>query len=512
MKTKKIFLKATLLLFLSIGVIGCSEEFLDVNDNPNDPPISTPSLTLPVAQQNFAYLNATSMVYLGQFMMYNWATPSNWSANTDLMTYNVTSNFYTTIFETSYAKILKDLTYVENYFDASGAVDYSAYDAIAETIKGFQYQYLVDLYGDVPYTEANLRGANPTPVYDDSEFIYKSVIDSLTSAAVLALNLPENAENPGLQDIIFHGNMTDWAQFANSIKLRMLIRMSETGQDAYIMEQIALIDANGAGYIDEIVAANPTDNLGSPGYTNNAGQQNPFYGYVGFTPSGTETDRYDFTVATDFIIEKLTAFNDPRLERLYAPSAAAGEFKGVEQATALPGTGFTSADLSHVGPGLLVSADQEQAIMLESEVLFLLAEAALRGFIPGGEAAAQEYYQAGIEESFEFLGVEEPLISAEEYYSQGIINVGWDASPNKLEAIITQKWIALNGTASIESWVEWIRTGYPNELPIPDESGGIRPVSLLYPVSELARNAENVPPQTKADAFSNYPFWAVNNN
>ena len=505
MKTKKIFLKATLLLFLSLGVISCSEDFLDVNDNPNDPPISTPSLTLPVAQENFAELNATAMVYLGQFLMYNWATPSNWSANTDLITYNVTSNFYTTIFETSYASILKDLTYVENYVDASGAVDYSAYDVIAETIKGFQFQYLVDLYGDVPYTEANLRGANPTPVYDDSEFIYKSVIDSLTTAAVVALNLPENAEDPGLQDIIFHGDMVEWAKFANSIKLRMLIRMSETGQDAYIREQLALIDANGAGFIDETVAANP-------GYSNNAGQQNPFYGYVGFEPSGTETDRWDYTVATDYVIETLTSFNDPRLERLYAPSDAAGEFKGVEQSTALPGTGFTSADLSHVGPGLLVSSEQEQAIMLESEVLFLLAEAALRGYIEGGEAAAELYYQQAIEESFEFLGVEEPGVTAEEYYSQNIVNVGWDASPNKLEAIITQKWIALNGTASIESWVEWIRTGYPDALPIPDESGGIRPVSLLYPVSELARNSENVPPQTQADAFSNYPFWAVNNN
>src|SRR5690606_12749834 len=97
MKTKNIVLKSMLLL-LSFGIFSCSEDFLDVNDNPNDPPISTPSLSLPVAQQTFAALNGTTMVNLGQFMVYNWSVPSNWSAMGDEMRYQVTSNFYTTIF------------------------------------------------------------------------------------------------------------------------------------------------------------------------------------------------------------------------------------------------------------------------------------------------------------------------------------------------------------------------------------------------------------------------------
>lgn len=500
MKTKKIIFKSAFLLLVSLGIVSCSDDFLDVNDNPNDPPISTPSLTLPVAQQSFTSLNSTSMVYLGQFLMYNWAVPSNWSAQGDLIRYNVTSNFYTNVFETSYSSVFKDLTYIENYVDGSGAVDYGAYDVIAETIKGFQYQYLVDLYGDVPYTEANQRGDNPTPKYDDGETIYKAVIDSLTTYASLALDLPENAENPGSQDIIFGGNMTKWAQFANSIKLRMLIRMSGAGQDAYIKEQMASIMANGAGFITSNVSANP-------GYSDNAGQQSPFYGYLGFGPNKAALDRRDYTVATDFVIEELNSFDDPRLERLYA-EAANGGYKGAPQSTALPGAGFTSNDLSKVGPGLLESSEQDQPIMLESEVLFLLSEAALKGYIDGGDAEAQAYYEEAIEASFVYLGVEDAEASAEAYYTQAIPNVSWTTSSNKLEAIITQKWIALNGTSSIESWVEWIRTGYPSNLPIPAESDGKRPVSLLYPLSEIGRNSDNVPAQTKADAFTNYPFWA----
>ena len=496
MKTKNIVLKSMLLL-LSFGIFSCSEDFLDVNDNPNDPPVSTPALTLPVAQQSFVMLNGTTMVNLGQFMVYNWSVPSNWSAMGDEMRYQVTSNFYTTIFETSYLDIFRDLTYIENYEDPSGAVSYAAYDVIAETIKGFQYQLLVDLYGDVPYTEANLRIANPTPAYDDAETIYKAVIDSLTDAAVLAQNLPQTAENPGNQDIIFHGDMHSWAQFANTIKLRMLVRMSNTGQDQYIQSQIASITANGAGFIEANVTANP-------GYSDNAGNQSPFYGYVGRGPNNAALDRNDFTVASDFALNYLNDSNDPRLERIYS-EAPRGGYKGAPQSITLPGTGFTTQDVSHVGPGLLESSAQDQPIMLLAEALFIQAEATVRGYLPGGEAAAQELYEAAITASFEFLGLD--AAAAQEYYTQPEELISWDASPNKIEAIMTQKWIALNGTSSIESWIDLTRTGFPDFLPIAVDSDGVRPVRLLYPVSELARNSENVPAQTTQDAFTNFPFW-----
>src|SRR5690606_30498702 len=184
------------------------------------------------------------------------------------------------------------------------------------------------------------------------------------------------------------------------------------------------------------------------------------------------------TVASDYAIEFLESTNDPRLERLYS-EAVNGGYKGVEQATALPGSGFTSEDLSHVGPGLLQSSEQDQVIMLYSEALLLQAEAMVRGYIEGGEAGAKPLYEKAIEESFAFLTVgatrAESIAAAREYYAQPIENVSWDASPNKIEAIITQKWVALNGTSSIELWIELTRTGYPDNLPIPEESGGVRP-------------------------------------
>ncbi len=498
MKTIKINKSILLLLSIAIMTVSC-DDFLDVNENPNSPSISTPSLTLPVAQQELAQLNGTEMTYLGNMLTVNWATPSNWSANELFARYNFTSNDYDNIFERSYVYLFKNLTYIQNYTDPSGVSDYSAYGAMAQTMKGFQYQLLVDLYGDIPFTEANQRGGNTTPKYDDAATVYKSVIDSLTAAANLALNLPDGAEDPGTQDIIFGGDMNHWAQFANTIKLRMLVRLSNTNDDAYITNQIASITANGAGFITADVSANP-------GYSKAEELQSPFYDYF-IDEAGNQQDRNDYTVASEYAINYLTTTDDPRLSRLYAPSEDGDEFKGVEQKTILPGTGFTSLDLSKVGPGLLVAPEQDQVILSFAEALFIQAEATVRGYLPGGDGAAQDLFEAAIEASFNYLGVEDATAAAQTYYSQPISNVGWASSPNKVQAIITQKWIALNGTSSIESWIDLTRTGFPVGLPIPDESDGVRPVRLLYPTSEVSRNSDNVPAQTATDVFTKNPFW-----
>ena len=503
---KKIFY----LLTLALISVGCSD-FVDVNDNPNDPAISTPSLTLPVAQQSFAAMNERQLTYLGNFLVVNWTTPSNWSANSLFSRYNFTTSDYASVFEDSYGSIFKNLTYIENVEDPTGAIDYTNYKAMSKIIKGFQYQLLVDLYGDVPYTEANKRGENTTPAYDNAETIYKSIIDDLTAVVVMIQDRPENAENPGSQDIMFKGDMKRWSQFANTVKLRMLVRLSNTGQDAYIASQVASIVANGEGYITKSVTANP-------GYSVDLDKQDPFWDYFRKPTTGAEQDRGDYTAGSAYAIDFLTNSNDPRLQRIYA-AAKNGGYKGAVQSTELPGEGFTSSDLSKVGPGLLKSASQDAIIMSLEEALFIQSEAAFRGYITGD---AKVLYESAIEASFVRLGV--PAITAKpdatppvaavtvaeraaEYYSQPVQNFAWNSSSNKIEAIMTQKWIALNGTSSIESWIDLTRTGFPRGLPIPAEAAGKRPLRLLYPASEVARNKDNVPQQSADDVFTKAPFW-----
>jgi hypothetical protein len=226
----------------------------------------------------------------------------------------------------------------------------------------------------------------------------------------------------------------------------------------------------------------------------------------GADDAGNLTDANDYTVASDYAIDYLVLNNDARYLRLYS-EAVNGGYHGTEQITTLPGTGYTSDDVSHIGPGLLVDSTQDQPIFLFSEALLLQAEAMVNDYIPGGLTGAKTMYESAIEESFIYLGVPDAVNEAQAYYSQTLPNVGWDSSTNKIEAIITQKWIASNGTNAIESWIELTRTGYPSGLPIPVESAGTRPVRLLYPSSEIGRNSDNVPTQTTADAFTSNPFW-----
>src|SRR5690606_40412757 len=94
-----------------------------------------------------------------------------------------------------------------------------------------------------------------------------------------------------------------------------------------------------------------------------------------------------------------------------------------------------------------------------SEALLLRAEAMVRGYIDGGEAGAKALYEEAIAQSFIYLGVgataAESRAAAVTYYSQPIENVSWDASPNKIEAIITQKWVALNRSEERRVGKEW---------------------------------------------------------
>ncbi|MBT8302140.1 MAG: SusD/RagB family nutrient-binding outer membrane lipoprotein, partial [Maribacter sp.] len=116
---------------------------------------------------------------------------------------------------------------------------------------------------------------------------------------------------------------------------------------------------------------------------------------------------------------------------------------------------------------------------------------------------AKLLYENGIQASFSYLGAG----NASLYYSQNLDLVSWDTSANKQEAIITQKWLALNSIDAIQAWFDYSRTGYPANLPISGlATNSDRPVRLAYPSSEITANGENLPPQP--DVFTDKIFWA----
>ena len=487
--------KYIFLILMGSLLMSC-EDYLDINVDPNNPTSVTPDLILPTAQNYTArYVTGSSatgrgLLGLGSLFMYNWSETYGFSWYPDEFGYVVTTSFYNGLFDNAYRNALKQY----NILDELEGSEYKNYQAIGKIMKAYHFQLLVDLYGDVPYSEALGRSANATPKYDDSQVIYDSLVVELETAVALINEAAamDVVEVPGVDDGMFNGDMLRWKQFAHSVKLRILVRESDiSGNSAKITAGIEAINQEGSGYIT-------SDASVDLGYLNEEGKQTPYWSLYGATVDGTVTLTNDATCATQFILDYLSGTNDARISRLYEEPATghAGIDQGAPQAVT------QSADfVSNIGPGVMSSATQPAVLMTVAENNFNLAEASLKGFPTNGTAEA--FYNSGVQASFTQLGAG----NATGYLSQPVDNVNYAASADKLEAIITQKWIATNGTTAGQSWFDYNRTGYPSNLPVSmDASSTDRPVRLFYPASERNTNTENVPAQP--DAFSSKVFWA----
>jgi len=486
------------MLVIVLLFASCSDSFLDVNTDPNNPTAVSPDLILPVAQKYSAFANERNRGQntLGNMMMYNWSQSDGFSWYTDEMTYNVNSTFYNQIFDYTYSLVLKQynaLSTLEG--DESGY-----YKAIAMIMKSYHFQIMVDIYGDVPYSEALLRGGNPTPKYDDAQMIYKDLIIQLTSAIELinttASSTAVTPLEPSADDTMFGGNMNNWKKFANTVKLRILVRLSDmSGEQAYIKSQFAEIATGGEGYMN----SNVTIQLG---YMDEDNKQNPKWAAFGQKPGGGNTLNNDATCGTDYIINYLSDTFDPRLDYIYEEPADGhlGVPQGLKDYDIPVVDQFDPDKVSNIGAGILKGYDQAAVIYSAAESYFNRSEAIFKGLMSGD---AKTMYESGVQASFDYLDTPD----ASNYYNRNSNLIGWDGSPNKLEAIITQKWIALNGITALQSWFDYSRTGYPSNLPVSlQASTPDRPVRLFYPSSEITANSRNIPSQP--DAFSAKIFWA----
>jgi Starch-binding associating with outer membrane len=487
------------IVLAAFGLLVSCDDYLDVNVDPNNPTTVTPDLVLPVGQYYTAEYQQDDrgVSHLGNMMMVNWSQSDGYSWYSDEFKYNVTSSFYSRIFNYTFSRTLKQYQILNNLEDPK----YDNYKAIAKIMKAFHFQQLVDCYGDVPYSEALGRSLEATPKYDDAQEIYEDLIVQLTEAINLISNA-SGAEVPGADDAIFNGNMTNWIRFANTLKIRILTRQSDmTGRDAYIQTELAAIATEGHGYITTDVSVNP-------GYIpKNTGKQNPMWNTLGWDEGGTKTMSYNATCATAYVLNYLTATNDPRIDYLYEKPSTGhlGVPQGLLDYDTPVADQYMADKVSNIGPGILKAADMDAAIFTLAEHFFNLAELRQKDLITTG-ASAQSLYESGIEASFLYLGLDEA--EAEDYYTNAQNLVGWNSSTNKLQAIITQKWIATNGITAEQSWFDYTRTGYPSGLPLPLNYNATadRPVRLFYPAGEYSSNGVNVPAQP--NAFSVKIFWA----
>lgn len=492
----KKYIKKGLLLLGVASVMSCGD-YLDINDDPNNVTSEniTPDLILSGAQKRIYDTQAVTANQLGNLFMNNWGlnVQSFSSGFVKEFTLNIDNSFYSGIWNGYYLRMANFHNISENTKE-----EYTNYRAIGLILKSFYMQQIVDLYGDAPYSQAFQGGDNLFPSYDDAMSIYVDLYDNLTLATDLIANAPSVALVPGENDAIMNGNMNEWAKFANTIKLRMLVRNSlgTTAESiAFVNDRKAALD--GSLFVTQDVTINP-------GYTADTDRQNPFFDLF-YNTDGSERNGYKSRRGTkhamNFLSGASTGVSDLRLNRIYG-AADDGLYNGVVQGE----TSATAAtNLSPIGPGLIASAEQDGYIMTASESLLLQSEAKEYGIITTGDSEA--FFIDAVTKSFELLGLTAADATAYLGVANGVDGIGWTNTTDKREAIMTQKWIALNGINAHEAWIDYTRTGYPvTPLAITAEQA-YKPYRLMYPSSEQVGNSGNVPAQSQADAFTNRIFW-----
>ncbi len=451
-----------------LGMSSCTEDFEEINTNPNDPVSVQPSLLLRQVIYDFGEQMSYEGFVAGDLLsQHRTALDFNLFDRHALKSPQLGGNPWP-IFYTN----LRDNQIILNRSQESET--FAVYEGPALILKAYMAAGLTDLFGDVPYTEAfNGLDGTVTPVYDAQENIYLSeggILDNLNKgiAAIEAYDDVIVLEG----DILFNGNLEGWVRFANSLKIKHLLRISDRMDVSAELQAIF----NEGNYI-----------------TSNS--QNAVFNFSNTEPNSFRLAQLRIGDFNNFVLSEtmediLVNLDDARLSTFFRPATGTGNFAGLINGVDATSTAAVLGDLSLAG-----TAFREDTSVLDAnfstawETTFALAEAAQKGFIA---TDAQSLYETGVQQAFDYWQTDLPA----DYLTGNAAFNTPDSTP--LEQIITQKWIAniING---YEGWVEYRRTGFPEFMNVQASlNDGLIPVRMPYPSEEEALNADNY--QTAFDA------------
>ncbi len=461
-----------MLLVLTLIVVSCTDDFDEINTDPNNP-TSVPAENLFTQAQfslvdemwgralNFEY----AMLMVQHFAQVEYAEDSR---------YNQSNSTFNTPWVTLFAGN-QDTQSDGGLANVQEAMELTMEDpnineaqrnnrlAQLGIMRAWTFQIITDVWGDVPYSEALQPNEFPFPAYDPQENIYSGLLAELDEA-LGRISTSESGFASG--DVLFGGDMASWGRFGNSLKLRMGMRISD-------------VDATLAS---TVVSEAMSSSLGLIGnneqnavFVFNSDQRlaNPFY------VDNVINNRDDFAVS-EILISRMESANDPRLSA-YALRNTNDEFVGMPY-------GLTDADAFALNTvtsrpnGSIREATAPATLLSYAEVEFLRAEAIQRNFTTGD--ASQSYANA-IEASMKQWGISDQ--SAIDSY---LAAHPYDAA-NFKESIGYEKWIALY-TQGVEAWAERRRLDAPS-LPVPEAAVlDMIPVRAFYPAVEQEANATNL--------------------
>ena len=552
---KKSLLPIFILGGILLGTSGCSD-WLDVNDNPNEAVQDRISndLLLTSVQND---MNYERVAYANIHYLAEYATKSgDYSGTYVFLTGNVSPQNFDDYWSRRYSRIA-NLKNIESKAIETGD---TGYEGIAKILQVVEFRELVDMFGNVPFTEASQGQAYLSPKYDDAATIYNELISIADQAIDLFDETLANTQYTKGQltsaDIYMHGDFSEWKQYAAAVELSLLMRISNVKDISSELKALtAQID------FTEFIKGNVT---GNPGYYKGQAtvggttyvKMNPKYYLYGYNYLDKEYSGHRSSVPTEEVIGLLRETNNPLVRVFADPRLYLGNgdddkanydrfglenerYVGVPFGVMTPtrtayaskfGFGVTSMTCDQTtGP------TQDLIVMQGSLVGFYLAEAALRGLIDGGDSKAKEYYEAAITSLFNTYETAlksdgntwpttavpqgaHPAITgsaaeaAAEYLSQDNKQVNWSLmnENEKMNAIQTQKWLSLYMVDPLEAWSEVRRT----DLPVLHASNSAQfgnkiMARFMYPNTEKNLNPDNY--IGNINVFEDLIFWDKQN-
>ncbi len=464
--------------------ISCTKNFEDfntdkkrANDVPGDYLFSN-------AQKALGDQIASTNVNLNIFKL--WAQYWTETTYTDEANYDLTTrNISDAQFRILYRDILKDLkearkliTAEQPLLDEDKAIKQNKLNTIT-LVEGYAWNYLLLVYGDIPYFEA-LADSITQPKYDDAKTVYLDVL-SRVRAATDALD-PDYGTFAADNDLYFAGDVSMWKKFGNSLIIKMAITLADVDSETartYI-----------EGAYQGAFAAGESAKMVYPGGSNS----NPLW--QDLVASG----RNDF-VAANTIIDIMNELNDPRIDNYFTTVPDTNIYQG-----GVYGANSPFDQLSHVAPP--IQAPTYPVILLDyTEVAFYLAEAAARDYSVG--STAEEWYNEAVTSSIlSWGGTQE---EADAYLAQPEVSYATAAGDWK-EKIGVQEWLAFY-TRGLEGWTTWRRLDAPTfNVPASITSEDEIPVRFTYPVAEQTLNATNYTSASDAiggDLLTTKLFWDI---
>lgn len=448
----------SILLAAVLAATSCTKELEEVNVNPNASENAQPDylLTAAIKTTADAYWGTASTMNSSLLFVQHWAKIQY----TEEDRYVFSNTSFQSLWTTGYSQSLTNLNRI---IELGEAQNNSNYKGVALVLRSWVFQLLTDAYGDIPYRQAGNIDQYITPVYDSQKDVYLGLLEDLKSAS----GLLDPAAQAIAGDVIYGGNIAKWQKLANSLRLRIALRIADKEPDAAkaVLDELT---REGALFIGDNADNAQLVYLASP-------NQNPVNALF-------ET-RDDYRVSKS-MVDKLIQLNDPRLPVFVNKTQA-----GTTPYVGVP-NGLTTSEASNLGfartsrPGAYFVAPQAPAVIMTwAEVLFARAEAAARGFTSEEPAAL---YQQAIKASLKQYGISEADVNT--YLAKAEIQ--YDAT-NFRHSIGEQKWIALYGQG-LEAFAEWRRLDYPKLTPaVAGVLNGQIPVRFIYPGTEQSLNGAN---------------------